>query len=412
MICEILTIGDELLIGQVVNTNAAYLAKRMAELGHQVRWIVTVGDDQDELKKALDISWSRSEIVIATGGLGPTHDDITKKVAADYFDSKLIYKPEILDNLKKTFESRGVKFSDANRDQAYIPEKANVIPNPVGTAPALLFEEGGKRCLILPGVPSEMKAICEASIFPVLKSSESVIQFKTIRTTGIAESRLFERLGDIQEIEGYARVAFLPKFAGVDIRLTAYGRSQAECDQRIGQGLDLVRSKAAKYIYSEDDREMVEVVAELLNQTSQTVAVAESCTGGLLANKLTNISGSSGYFERGVVTYSNEAKMEMVNVPKKTLIEFGAVSSETAVAMAEGIREVSGTDFGISTTGVAGPSGGTKEKPVGLVFIGVASKEGSYGKMRRFFKDRIGNKERTVQAALDLLRKELLALKS
>ncbi|MCG8604139.1 competence/damage-inducible protein A [bacterium] len=412
MICEILSIGDELLIGQIVNTNAAYLAKRMAELGHEVKWIVTVGDDPDDLRKAFEISWSRSEIVIATGGLGPTHDDITKRIAADYFDSKLIYNPEIFENLKRMFESRGVPLSDTNKDQAYVPEKAQIIPNPVGTAPALLFEEDGKSCFILPGVPSEMKAICEASVFPSLKNSERVIQFRTVRTTGIAESTLFERLGDIQEIEAYVRVAFLPKFAGVDIRLTAYGRSEAECTDKMSSGLDLVRSQVGKYIYSEEDREIAEVVAELLNRAGKTVAVAESCTGGLFANKLTNISGSSGYFERGVVTYSNEAKMAMVNVPEETLIEFGAVSSETAIAMAEGIRAVSGTDFGISTTGVAGPTGGTKEKPVGLVYIGFASKQGSYSKMRRFLKDRIGNKERTVQAALDLLRKELLALRS
>lgn len=408
MICEIVSIGDELLIGQTVNTNATYLAKHLTELGHEVRWATTVGDHADDLKAAFQNAMHRSQIVIATGGLGPTHDDITKKVACEYFESELIFRQDILERLKKIFESRGIKLAESNRDQAMVPEKAQVLDNPVGTAPGLLFEKSGKKCFILPGVPSEMKAICMETVFPLLKDMGRTILFKTVRTTGIPESTLFEKLDNLSQIEQFAKVAFLPKYTGVDIRLTVLGEDRPACEKRLENGTRLVYEKVGKYVFAEDGKEMEEVVADLLTEKGKTVAVAESCTGGLLANKLTNISGSSAYFDRGIVSYSNAAKMENLNVPEETLSEFGAVSSETAIAMANGIRTIAGSDFALSTTGIAGPTGGTESKPVGLVYIGMASEKGSYSKKYIFFKDRLANKERTVQAALDLLRKELL----
>lgn len=404
---EIVSIGDELLIGQTINTNAAYLSKHLTSLGLDVTWITTVGDEADNLKKALSQAMERSDVVIATGGLGPTHDDITKNVAAEHFDSRLVFRPEILEKLKRAFERRGIKMAAVNEEQAQIPEKAQVIENPVGTAPGLLFEEQGKICIILPGVPYEMKAICEATVFPMLKKQEQKILQKTIRTVGIPESTLFERIGDISNIERFAKVAFLPKFPGVDVRLTAKGRNQQETREKLATALRLIQEKVADYVYGYDDEELEEAVARLLFEHKKTLAVAESCTGGLLAHKFTNVSGSSTYFERGVVAYSNQAKIEILGVPQETLEKFGAVSSETAVAMAEGIKMISGADFGISTTGIAGPTGGTKEKPVGLVYIGIANGERSFSKKFLFFKDRISNKERTVQTALNMLRKEL-----
>jgi len=404
---ELISIGDELLIGQIVNTNAVYMATHLSTLGLDVKWITTVGDQSEDLKNALSLAMERSDIVIATGGLGPTHDDITKNVAAEFFDSGFIFKPEILERIKRAFDLRGLKMASVNEDQARVPERAEIIENPVGSAPGFIFKKEGKRCFILPGVPSEMKVMCEATVFPMLKGDGQTILQKTIRTTGLPESTLFERVGDIKKIEEIVKVAFLPKSAGVDIRLTVKGKDAFECKQKMEHGLAIFQDKVGNYIYGYDEETLEEVVAHLLFEKKKTVAVAESCTGGLLANKLTNISGSSDYFERGIVTYSNQAKMDILGVSATVLEKFGAVSSETAIAMAQGVKKNSGVDFGISTTGIAGPTGETKEKPVGLIYIGFASDSNTYAKKLQFFKDRLNNKERFVQAALNILRKEL-----
>lgn len=408
MIAEIISIGDELLIGHTVNSNAAYLGKGLTTLGVDVKWITTVGDDAAELRTALGRALERSDVVIATGGLGPTHDDITKHVAADFFESEFIFKPEIVERLKRAFAKRGLPWSAVNENQGQVPEKAELLHNPVGTAPGLLFKQNEKRCFILPGVPSEMKAICEESVFPVLRATGRRIVIKTVRTTGVAESVLFERLGDVKKIEENVKVAFLPKRAGVDIRLTARGRDPEVCQQKIAEAVALVLERAGDFVYGFDDDEMEDVVARLLTERKKTVAVAESCTGGLLSDKLTNISGSSNYFERGVIAYSNEAKMQLLGVSEKTLVAHGAVSPEVAVAMAEGVRRISGADFGVSTTGIAGPTGGTKDKPVGLIFVGMATAERSCSERFLFTRDRLFNKGRFAQAALNMLRLELL----
>lgn len=407
---EIISIGDELLIGQTVNTNATWLAKHLTSLGVEVKWITTVGDDADDIKSALATALQRSDVVITTGGIGPTHDDITKTVAADFFESELIFKPEILEQLKRRFEKRGRKMSVTNEDQAWIPEKAQLIDNPIGTAAGLIFEKDGKKCFILPGVPSEMKMMSEKTLFPMFKGQGQTIVQKTIRTTGLPESTAFEKLGDIKRVEQFAKVAFLPKTSGVDIRLTVKGTDETECRKKLEQGVNIVLASVGKYVYGYDDEELEEAVAKLLIKTHKTVAVAESCTGGLLANKLTNISGSSEYFERGVVTYSNQSKIEILGIPEEILEKHGAVSLETAEAMAEAARKISGADFGISTTGIAGPTGGTEEKPVGLVYIGVSTAKEIYSKRLLFFKERLENKDRFVQAALSLLKGELIKL--
>lgn len=407
---EIISIGDELLIGQTVNTNAAWLAKNLMSLGVEVKWITTVGDDAEDLKNALTTAMQRSDAVITTGGIGPTHDDITKTVAAEFFESKLIFKPEILERLKRRFEKRGRKMSSTNEDQAWVPEQAQLIENPIGTAPGLIFEKDDKKCFILPGVPAEMTIMSEQTVFPMFKEQGQTIVQKTIRTTGLPESTTFEKLGDIKRIEKIAKVAFLPKTSGVDIRLTVKGTNEAECQKKLDRAVHIVRKNLGDYVYGTDEEELQEAVAKLLIKKRKTVAVAESCTGGLLANKLTNVSGSSDYFERGVVTYSNQAKVDILQVPEKVLEKHGAVSAETAEAMAESVRKMSGVDFGISTTGIAGPSGGTKEKPVGLVYIGVSTEKETYSKRLLFFKERLENKGRFVQAALSLLRKELLKI--
>lgn len=408
MIAELISIGDELLIGQTPNTNATYLSKHLTALGVDVRWVTTLGDRAEDLKSAFAQAMQRSDVVIVTGGLGPTHDDITKNVAAEFFESKLVMHQEIVDRLKRAFEKRGIPWAEVNEEQGLVPEKAEVLNNPVGSAPGLLFKKDEKQFFILPGVPAEMKAICEETLFPMLKGSGKVILQKTVRTTGIAESVLFEKLGDVKKIEENVKVAFLPKFTGVDIRLTVKGENEAESREKIEHGVKIIHERVGGYVYGHDEEELEAAVARLLLAQKKTVAVAESCTGGLLANKLTNISGSSGYFERGIVSYSNEAKMQILGVQQSTLEQHGAVSAETAVEMAEGVRRSSGTDFGVSTTGIAGPTGGTKDKRVGLIYIGVATAGDASAKKFLFTKDRLQNKERFVQAALNLLRRELV----
>lgn len=405
---EILSIGDELLIGQTVNTNASFIGQGLTRIGIAVQCVQTVGDQAKALQTALALALSRSDLVIATGGLGPTHDDITKKVISEYFGAKLVLNRELLENLKQRFARRGIRMSPVNENQALVPEGAEIIDNPLGTAAGLIFTKDCRRCVVLPGVPAEMKAMCQETLLPMLqKEAGTIIMQKTLRTTGIPESTLFEQLGDIEELEQLAKVAFLPKATGVDIRLMTTGARQSECAERLQQALDFVQSRIGKHIYGYDEQSLEEAVAQLLTERGQTIAVAESCTGGLLAHRLTNISGSSAYFERGVVTYSNEAKQELLAVPSETLQRHGAVSAETAEAMATGIRKMARTDYGLSTTGIAGPTGGSDEKPVGLVYIGFASDKTVLSERLLFSKDRLGNKERSVQAALKLLRDQL-----
>ncbi|RMD90103.1 MAG: competence/damage-inducible protein A [Calditrichaeota bacterium] len=408
---EILTIGDEIITGHIDNTNASYLARQLTALGLDVKWLTAVGDQASDLRAALDLALTRAQVVIATGGLGPTHDDITKKVAAEYFNSSFVFVPEILQKIKAAFEARGRPMPKVNEDQAMVPEKARIIENPVGSAPGFWFEKDGKKCFFLPGVPAEMKAMCEQTVFPLLKSYGQPRREKIIRTIGIPESTLFEQIDNFKNLERLVKIAFLPRSGGVDIRLIATAENEEECERKLNQAVQYLQQKFSKNIYGYDEQELEDVVAQLLFQLKKTVAVAESCTGGLLAHKLTNISGSSDYFERGVVSYSNQAKMDILGVRAETLQKFGAVSEQTAVEMAQGVRKISRTDFGLSTTGIAGPTGGTPEKPVGLVYVGFADAHGAYAKRYHFFKDRLLNKNRAVMAALNILRKELLKLR-
>jgi len=410
MKCELLTIGDELLIGQTVNTNAAWIAARLSAIGVEVRWVTTVGDDAGELRQALEIALRRADVVITTGGLGPTHDDITKEVMTDYFGGGLVVRAEILERIRKAFDRRGWQMPAVNEEQAKVPERAEIISNPVGSAPGFIFRREGKLCVVLPGVPAEMKAMMTETVLPLLEKSAGRrhILFRTLHTTGIPESSLYERIGDVGAIRHLVKVAFLPTSTGVDIRLTAMADSLQETQRRIAEAEAWIRPRIGDRLWGADDDTLEGVVAELLFQRKKTIAVAESCTGGLLAHRLTNISGSSNYFDRGLVTYSNRAKIELLGVAEEVIATHGAVSAETAEAMAQGVRRRSGTDYGLSTTGIAGPTGGTAQKPVGLIYIGIAGPEGTEVERHIFSKDRLLNKKRGAQAALDLLRRWLL----
>jgi nicotinamide-nucleotide amidase len=410
MHAHIVTIGDELLIGQVVNTNQAHIAEQLNLIGIPVDRMTTIGDNQEEIMNALRATWQPACVSIVTGGLGPTHDDVTKQAAARFFSCGLVSSPSVRANIVRLYARRNLPWSPSAEEQTMVPEKAEIIPNPVGSAPCLYFHEHDRHLFILPGVPFEMREIMEHGIIPLLQPlvHGSVILHRTLRTTGITESMLAQRLGDMGAWIGQATLAFLPAPTGVRLRITAREETEARAGKTIEQIEDIIRERAGRFIYGIDNEELEEIIGRLLTSRGLRIAVAESCTGGLIANRLTNVSGSSAYFERGVVTYSNRSKVEMLGVPESLLKEHGAVSREVAEAMALGIRRVAGTDIGLSTTGIAGPTGGTEEKPVGLLWIGHADAGGSVALKFQFGDERLRFKERASQAALELVRRKLL----
>jgi len=409
---EIITIGEELLIGQVVNTNQAYLAEKLNSIGISVGRMTTVGDEEAPILAVFEDAWSRADVVIATGGLGPTHDDITKKVVCKFFETDLVANIEVRKHIEVLMSRRNIAWTPAAEEQTMMPRKAKLIPNPIGTAAGFRFEENGRYFFVLPGVPYEMKEMIDQSVIPFLetKVTGSVIRHLTVRTTGIAESVLAQQLGNIDEILQGARLAFLPSATGVRMRITVHDTNAGSADRRITEIDQHIRARVQKYIYGTGDEELEEVLGRILTERKLTIAVAESCTGGLIADRITNVSGSSNYFERGVIAYSNRSKTELLGIPKELLDRHGSVSKEVAEAMAAGVRRTAGTDIGISTTGIAGPTGGTPEKPVGLVWIGYSDAHETLALKFNFGDNRIRTKERAAQAAMELVRRRNLKI--
>ncbi len=410
MTAEIISIGDELLIGQIVNTNAAWMSRQLNLANIQVRYMSVVGDDAEEIRRSLDVALSRADVVLLTGGLGPTHDDVTKKAVAEYFDSaEMVMDEKVLAHIKALFQRRSLRMTPINEEQALVPKKATVLWNDYGTAPGLLFERNGRYCVVMPGVPVEMQHLLTERVLPFLesKNQNAAIRHRTIRTFGVPESQLFEKLSPIAELEKFGKIAFLPNYSAVDIRISVYDHDPASAEQRLRAAEEYILARAGQNIYGFDDDTMEAVIGRLLVEKKATLAVAESCTGGLIAHRITNISGSSQYFDRGIVTYSNAAKTQHLGVSEEILQQHGAVSEECAKAMAAGVRRISGATYGLATTGVAGPTGGSEEKPVGLVWIGVATPERVFAQKFLFSKDRQVNKERFSQMALNLLFREL-----
>jgi nicotinamide-nucleotide amidase len=408
----IVTIGDELLIGQIINTNQAYIADRLTSIGVRVERMLTVGDEMGTVLQAFQECWSSYEIVIVTGGLGPTHDDITKKAVCRFFDTGLISRQDLRESIQKLLAKRGAAWGPASEEQTLFPEKANVIPNPVGTAAGIHFEERGKHFMVLPGVPYEMKEMIDRTIIPLLagKATDSAIRQLTLRTTGATESMLAGQLGDVSLFLEGARLAFLPSPTGVRLRVTVHDTKPGIADDRLRTVEERIRAKIGRYIYGIGEEELEDILGQILAARKLTIAVAESCTGGLIATRLTDVSGSSRYLDRAVITYSNRSKTESLGVPEELLVRVGAVSEEVAEAMAAGVRERSGTAIGLSTTGIAGPTGGSAEKPVGLVWIGYADESRTFAKRYLFGEGRTRVKARAAQAALELVRRTVLGL--
>lgn len=415
MKAEIITIGDELLIGQIINTNQAYIAEKLNLAGIDCDRMTTVGDSASVITDAFTAAFNRVDVVCVTGGLGPTHDDITKKMVCEFFSTDLVMHEETLEHIKALAQRRNIAMIQSNIDQALVPRTCTVIPNPVGTAPGMMFEKNNKYFFVMPGVPFEMKEMIDHWIIPFLlkKNDGSVVLHRTLKTTGIGESMLAKEIGDIEPIigtDGTVTLAFLPNPMGTKLRITVKDTDQTVAESKLLHAEQKLREKTEKYIYSDDAKDLEDVIGMLLKERNMTLAVAESCTGGLIANRITNVSGSSEYFLGGYIVYQNELKTRMLGVPEQLILEHGAVSKEVAEAMAHGARMAAKSSVALSATGIAGPTGGTPEKLVGLVWIGYSDGESTFALKFNFGDNRIRFKDRASQAALELLRRKLLKM--
>ncbi|MBS4027755.1 MAG: competence/damage-inducible protein A [Ignavibacteriales bacterium] len=409
----IITVGDELLIGQVINTNQAYIAQQLNGVGVAVKSMLTVGDNEEIMLDAFAQALQDAEIVLVTGGLGPTHDDVTKKVVCKLFHAPLVQNEEALNNVRAIVEKRKVRWNALMEEQAMVPEGGVVIQNSCGTAPGILFTHNNKYFFVFPGVPKEMEEMMQRFVLSFLKTkiSGSVILHRTLKTVGVVEAHLAEQLGNIDELfeqHPGTTLAFLPQIFSVRLRISVHDATNESAQHQLARVEKNIRAKIGNVIYGCDEEELEDVVIKLLQKHNYTLAVAESCTGGHLADTLTNVSGSSLVFERGVITYSNQSKVELLDVPAELIERHGAVSKEVAETMAMGIRKISQTTFGLSITGIAGPTGGSAEKPVGLVWLGYSSAKEIFALQYYFGDGRKEIKERATLAALNLLRKKIL----
>ncbi len=413
MKAKIISIGDEILIGQIINSNASYISENLYQTGFPVQKIVTIGDNETDLIKELEDSMRHFDVTIITGGLGPTHDDITKSILIKFFSDELVKNDKVLKNIKKIFQTRKITLPGINNQQALVPKKSKIIWNNYGTAPGIWYDIRNKIIVALPGVPFEMKEMMKKQVIPMLrkkfcKSLKTIFKSRTILTTGITESELFEKLENINAITKHANLAFLPSFSGVRIRIDSKGKYPKEVENKILLTQKLIENKLSEHIYGKDEDLIEEMIGKILLKKKLTLSVAESCTGGLLGAKITDISGSSKYFCGGVCTYTNKSKIDILYVRASSIKKYGAVSKEVAIEMAKKVREKFCSDIGISITGIAGPTGGTKLKPAGTVYIGYSDKKDSFARNYLFGTYRERNRERAVMSALILLYNQLI----
>lgn len=411
MIAEIISIGDELLVGQVVNTNATWMAQQLHEIGIPVRQIIAVADEAGEIIRALDAAFASSDVILVTGGLGPTKDDITKHTLCTYFNTELVFHEPSFENIRRLFASRGFKESAVNRKQAEVPANCTPIINQSGSAPGMWFEKDGKILVSLPGVPFEMEGMMEGYILPRLagKDNHRIVANKTVLTQGIGESRLAEIISEWEEdLPSNIKLAYLPQTGMLRLRLTGYGESKEVILKEIDARISTLQKLIPELIFGYGDETMEQVVGRLLREKHLTVTTAESCTGGFLAHLITSVPGASEYFQGSVIAYSNEVKHTFLGVSEESLKKFGAVSEEVVREMAKGALQQFKTDFAVSVSGIAGPDGGTIEKPVGTVWIAVASKSGVTAQKFIFGEHRARNIQLAALAGLNLLRVSLL----
>lgn len=408
---DVITIGDEILYGQIVDTNTQWISEKLDIYGFKVRRKISVGDQASEIEDVVKESSQKAKIVILTGGLGPTKDDITKSTLARIFDDTLVIEPHAEALIRDYFISRGRPFTELNRQQAAIPSKCTYLPNLTGTAPGMWFENNGTVLISLPGVPYEMKYLMENEVLPRLKAhfNAPTIYHRVVRTIGIGESFLAERIEDWEDnLPQEIKLAYLPGNGQVKLRLTGIGDELTHLKQLVQTEVEKLQELVPEYIYSTKNQEMPEVIGELLVAQNKTIAVAESCTGGFLAHLISEVPGCSRYFMGSVTSYDNAIKIGELGVLPQTLEEFGAVSEQTAKEMAEGIRQKMKVDFALSTTGVAGPTGGSEEKPVGTVWIACAGPNGTVTQKLKLTTQRGTNIRWASYLTLNFLRKELI----
>lgn len=410
ILAEILTIGDEILYGQITDTNSQWISSELDQLGIKVIRKTTVGDTKEAILGAFAEAEERADMVLITGGLGPTNDDLTMPMLAQYFDSEIVMNDAVLAHVKHFFESRGRVFTELNKRQALVPKVAEVLHNEMGTAPGTWYERNGKVFVSMPGVPHEMKNLMKTLVLPKLAKffKTPVIYHKLIKTVGIGESFLADKIKDWEDgLPEHISLAYLPSVGQVKLRLTAVGERRDELKADVQNLIDKLIPLAGSYIYGYDNTTLEEAVGQLLKEQGKTIALAESCSGGYVQHKITTIAGSSEYFQGGVVPYHNNHKINVLGVKPETLDAHGAVSEECVREMAEGVRTLLKADIGASSSGIAGPGGGSEEKPVGTVWIAFADGKETIAKKLQLTQNRLLNIELTQIAVLNLVRKSL-----
>lgn len=411
MRAEILAVGTELLMGQISNTNAQYISSKLPDVGVGVYYHSVVGDNPDRLKESLKLALERCDVVITTGGLGPTQDDLTKETIAEAFGRKLILHEDSYNEIKSYFDKRGRKMAANNEKQAYLPEGSIILKNNNGTAPGCIIEEGSKVVIMLPGPPSEMKPMFDEAVLPYFKEKSTfLIESRFLRVFGIGESELETRILDLINGQTNPTIATYAKEGEVTLRVSAKVQNSEDSEYLLKPVIDEIKKRVGNCLYSENDQTLDAVAADLLMKNNITISTAESCTGGLISETLTDIPGISKVFIGGAVAYSNDVKVEYLGVNPETLKQYGAVSRETAAEMATGVRSRLKTDIGISVTGIAGPDGGTAEKPVGLVYIGLASEKITITKKLRLSGNRNKIRKITALNVFDMIRRYVLNL--
>ncbi len=415
MLAEIITIGDEILIGQVIDTNSAWIAEQLNSIGIRVHQITSVTDDKEHIKLSIQEASERAQLIITTGGLGPTRDDITKRTLADYFSTPLVMNQDVLMHVEQLFANRGVQMPEVNRYQALVPESCEVITNPNGTAPGMWFDFGDGQVLVsMPGVPYEMKAMVSDVLLPKwrLHFKTPSVYHRTVLTQGVGESTLMGMIDKWEDSlkDDDLKLAYLPSPGVVRLRISGIGNSAEKVKSSINKKVSELEELIPELIFGYEKQTLEEVIGNLLREKGATLATAESCTGGYIAHLITRIAGSSAYFKGSVVAYANAVKENELGVSVVDLEKHGAVSESVVKAMAEGIRQKLGTTFGIATSGIAGPDGGTEEKPVGLVWMAVSGPGGTVTAHEFFGKNRERNIRKATLFTLNLLRKEILNL--
>lgn len=407
---EIIAIGSELLTPDRTDTNSLWLTEKLNEIGIEVKLKTIVGDDELRLEETIKDALKRSEIVITTGGLGPTEDDITRACSARAIGRELIFREELAEELRERFRNWGREMPEINKRQAFVIEGARVLPNPHGSASGMLVETGGKFLAVFPGPPRELKPMFENYVLPEFKkmAGEIIVRRKILRVSGMGESAIDEAIAPIYKEYKTVQTSILFNRSEVEVHIIARSERQAEAEKLLEELSGKIVEKLGIAVFTTDGEQMEEVVGKLLTKNKKTVSLAESCTGGLIGERLTDVSGSSAYFIEGVIAYANEAKIRTLNVSPELIEKHGAVSAEVAEAMAKGMRERAATDFAISVTGVAGPTGGSEEKPVGLVYIGFADESQVKSLKLILPGDRYLIRWRASQAALDYLRRQIL----